>query len=167
MFYSFRNLLIAASLSLGLPGLVQAQEMELPDGQGKELVQASCVACHETNMITGSTGYTHEQWTHLISKMIDLPDPLKSGVTSYLAANFPPKADRLPTLVPGDTKVTFLEWTVPTLGQRARDPIMTPDGMIWWAGMWGSIVGRLDPKTREMTEWQLDPAAQPQPPPPA
>ena len=161
MFYSFRNLLIAASLGLGLPGLVQAQEMELPDGQGKELVQASCVACHETNMITGSTGYTHEQWTHLISKMIDLPDPLKSGVTSYLAANFPPKADRLPTLVPGDTKVTFLEWTVPTLGQRARDPIMTPDGMIWWAGMWGSIVGRLDPKNSEMTEWQLDPAAQP------
>ena len=37
MFYSFRNLLIAVSLSLGLPGLAQAQEMELPDGQGKEL----------------------------------------------------------------------------------------------------------------------------------
>jgi hypothetical protein len=76
MFYSFRNLLIAASLSLGLPGLVQAQEMELPDGQGKELVQASCVACHETNMITGSTGYTHDQGLPVIWQRTSRQKPI-------------------------------------------------------------------------------------------
>ena len=156
MLHSFRIVLIAALTTLGLPALAQAQGMELPDGEGKELVQASCVACHQTNLITASAGFTHEQWDHLISKMIDLPDPLRSGVTQYLAANFPLTYDRAPTLVPGDSKITFLEWDVPTLGQRPRDPLMTPDGMIWWAGMYGNIIGRLDPATGEMTEWQLD-----------
>ena len=125
------------------------------------MLEAACVACHETDIIFSSTGYTHDQWQHLIGRMIDLPEPLASSITQYLAANFPERYDRRPILVPGDNKVTFLEWSVPTLGQRPRDPLMTPDGMIWWAGMYGSLIGRLDPRTGEMTEWKLDPQAIP------
>ena len=143
-----------------LPVLAQAQS-ELPEGDGMELIQGACVACHEVNLITNSTGYTHERWEYVVSTMMELPEPLSSDITQYLASNFPETYDRRPTLVDGDLEVTFQEWAVPTLGQRPRDPLQTPDGMIWWAGMYGSLVGRLDPRTGEMTEFVLDPMARP------
>ena len=162
MFESSGRLVIATLIAVGLPALAQAQPShELPDGAGKELVQAACVACHETDLIVASNGYTNERWRHLMSKMIDLPEPLASSIAHYLATSFPENDALRPTLIAGDTEITFQEWTVPTLGQRPRDPLMTPDGMIWWAGMFGSLVGRLDPKTGEMTEFLLDPTARP------
>ena len=149
-------------LAFGLPTLSQAQGMtELPDGQGKELVEAACVACHELELIASSAGYTNEQWRHLMSKMIDLPEPLAAQIAHYLTNSFPQNDSRRPTLVAGDVDITFEEWTAPTLGQRPRDPLMTPDGMVWWAGMYGSLIGRLNPETGEMTEWKLDPMARP------
>ena len=102
MYHVLKRLLIATLLTVSIPALAKAQGMELPDGEGKELVQASCVRCHETTLIAGSTGYTHEQWGNLISKMIDLPDPLASGITQYLGTNFPQKNNRHPTLIAGD-----------------------------------------------------------------
>ena len=151
---------LACLLAVLLPAMVQGQA-NLPAGDNRELVQASCVACHGTHVITGSTGYTHERWRYLIGTMIDLPDTMAADITQYLAASFPETHDRRPTLVGGDVEVTFQEWRVPTLGQRPRDPLQTPDGMIWWAGMYGSLIGRLDPRTGEMTEFKLDPGARP------
>jgi len=161
MFRLSPRILIAILFSASLPAQAQAQLAALPDGPGKELVEAACVACHETDIIFSSNGYTHAQWDHLIAGMIDLPQPLRSNITNYLATSFPERYDRRPKLVDGDAKITFLEWRVPTLGQRPRDPVMTPDGMIFWAGMYGDLVGRLDPKTGEMTEWKLEPGAYP------
>jgi virginiamycin B lyase len=162
MFQSLCTVLaFTALLSFGPGALAQRQAPQLPDRPGKELVEAACLTCHEANLITGSAGYTNEQWEHLFSKMIDLPGPDASRIAQYLATNFPQSYDRRPTLIPGDTKITFQEWTVPTLGQRPRDPLQTPDGMIWWSGMYGSLIGRLDPKTGEMKEYKLDPAARP------
>ena len=44
------------------------------------------------------------------------------------------------------------------LSANAQEPLTAlPDGMIWWAGMYGSLIGRLDPATGRMTEWKLDP----------
>ena len=82
--------LITSLMALGLPALAQAQAgHELPDGAGKELVQAACVACHETDLIVASNGYTNERWRHLMSKMIDLPESLVSDIAQYLATSFP------------------------------------------------------------------------------
>ena len=155
------RLVVTAAMSAGLSAYAQEPLTALPDGAGKELVEAACVACHETDIIYSSTGYTHERWRFVVDTMIDLPEPLVSDLTQYLASTFPERYDRRPLLVPGDHNVTFQEWSVPTLGQRPRDPLMTPDGIIWWAGMFGSLIGRLDPATGEMTEWKLDPQATP------
>jgi virginiamycin B lyase len=135
--------------------------VQLPEGAGKELVMATCSGCHQPGNITGSAGYTQQGWNDLISTMVALPAEQKATVTQYLATNFPPKPGREPKLMPGDVTVTFKEWTAPTLGQRSRDPIMTPDGNIWWNGQFASLVGRLDPRTGEMKEWKLDPTARP------
>ena len=162
MFQLSSRVVIVFALSLLLPLLAQGQAgLELPDGDGKESVEAACVSCHLTDLISNSTGYTHERWRYVIAKMMDLPEPLAADVTQYLAVNFPETYERRPTLVPGDVEVTFQEWDVPTLGQRPRDPLQTPDGTIWWAGMYGSLIGRLDPATGEIREYQLDPAARP------
>ena len=155
------RLLVAAAMAGSLSANAQEPLTALPDGAGKELVEAACVACHQTDIIYSSTGYTHERWRFVVDTMIDLPEPLVSDLTQYLAATFPERYDRRPIVVPGDFNITFKEWSVPTLGQRPRDPLMTPDGMIWWAGMYGSLIGRLDPATGRMTEWKLDPQATP------
>lgn len=135
--------------------------VELPAGAGKEHVEAACVACHQSNLIVGSTGYTADRWRYLVGQMIALPAPTADAIVQYLATHFPPKDDRRPNLVAGDVTVTFKEWTPPTLGQRPRDPLMLDDGTIWWAGMYASLIGRLDPATGEMKEWQLEQNARP------
>jgi virginiamycin B lyase len=145
----------------GRQGGAGQQAVALPDGAGRDTVQVACSSCHGLNQITNSTGYTREKWQELFATMIKLPDAQAASVSQYLATHFPPKAGREPVLVPGPVTVTFKEWMVPTLGQRSRDPVQSPDGMIWWAGQYGNIVGRLNPRTGEMKEYILPAGARP------
>jgi virginiamycin B lyase len=140
------------------PGVPPA---ELPAGAGKEQVEAVCVACHQTNLIVGSAGYSENEWRRLFGQMITLAEPMADTIARYLASHFPPKNDRRPNLVAGDVAIAFEEWTPPTLGQRPRDPLQLADGTIWWAGMYASLIGRLNPATGEMREYRLEPNARP------
>jgi len=135
----------------------------LPDGEGKELVQAICTGCHGPRQILSSSGYTKEQWPQLFGTMTDLSEAPKerAAVLAYLARHFPPNEKNAPKLIDGPVKVSFREWVVPTLGQRARDPVEAPDGSIWWAGQWADLVGRIDPKTGAMKEYPLPVGSKP------
>jgi virginiamycin B lyase len=141
----------------------QGQRPPLPDGNGKALVENLCTLCHQTNMITASLGYTKADWKELIGTMIDLsPSPdMHEMLTDYLAQHFPPNTRRAPTLVSGPVQITWKEWVNPQLGQRSRDPVQGPDGMIWWVGQFGNVMGRLNPATGEMREFPLPPNAYP------
>jgi virginiamycin B lyase len=143
--------------------LAQSQAAGLPDGAGKQLVERACTACHRSDQITRSSGYTQEGWKALISAMIDLSgSPAdEDTVTRYLATHYPPDTKRAPKLTPGDVRISFKEWKVPTLGQRARDPVEARDGSIWWAGQWGNLVGRIDPASGEMKEYPLPAGSMP------
>src|SRR6266481_1556448 len=127
--------LIATAFAL-IPLAAQAQAPgpgpALPQGAGKEMVEAVCTQCHQTNMITGSSGYTRDGWKELVGTMIDLsPNPeWRDTITEYLATNFPPNTRRAPKLIPGSAEISFTEWQMPTLGQRSRDPIQADDGSI-------------------------------------
>jgi virginiamycin B lyase len=149
--------LIAAAAFALVPLAAEAQDSGLPQAPGKEMVEGVCTACHQTNMIAASSGYTREHWSELIGTMIDLSRSPQERATlvDYLATHFPPNTKRAAKLVPGSVEVTFKEWQTPTLGQRTRDPIQGPDGSIWWAGQFGNMIGRLDPKTGEMKEYPL------------
>ncbi len=143
------------------PGTAAAQFV-LPEGEGKDLVQALCTTCHQLNMIQNSSGYTREQWEELFGTMVDLEGrPEKETISNYLAANFPPDNPRPSTPVPGDMEITFTSWQTPTLGQRSRDPVEAADGTIWWVGQFGNILGQLDPRTGEMKEYVLPAGALP------
>jgi virginiamycin B lyase len=145
----------------GGQGRGRGQAVTLPEGEGKELVQNACASCHPLNMVTGASGFTGQGWRDVVATMVLLPEPQLATVADYLATNFPEKPGRRPTLVAGDVTVTFKEWLVPTLGQRPRDPLQLADGTIWWAGMYASLVGRLNPATGEMREFKLAPEARP------
>jgi virginiamycin B lyase len=140
----------------------QFQVPQLPEGEGKQLVELVCYSCHSAFNIVTSAGYdTAEEWKHVFSAMVNLSDAQAETIGRYLAESFPADQSRRPTLVPGNTEIRFREWIVPTLGQRARDPVEAPDGSIWWTGMWASLVGRLDPQTGDMQEYRLPLAARP------
>ena len=142
MLASLRVPLAVAVISFIAPNASEAQRgggaIQLPDGAGKDLVQKRCVTCHPLGQIAGSAGYDQAGWKHVIESMIVLPADQMTTATEYLATHFPEKPGRRPTLVPGPVKVTFKEWMVPTLGQRSRDPLQMADGLIWWAGQYGS-----------------------------
>ncbi|HSS65616.1 MAG TPA: cytochrome C [Gammaproteobacteria bacterium] len=153
--------LSGALVSLAAPA--ESQAAGLPEGQGRELVEAVCTGCHQVNPITRSSGYTHEGWKALMGTMIDLsarPDD-QNRIARYLATHYPPSTSRAPRLVPGEAKIAFKTWTVPTLGQRSRDPVEAADGSIWWAGQWANLIGRIDPASGEMTEYPLPQGSMP------
>ncbi|MBL84100.1 MAG: cytochrome C [Marinobacter sp.] len=137
-------------------------QSSLPEGAGKALVEKACTACHGVSTIKRSAGYSSpEEWRRVFSTMIDLQDEQATRIANYLAQHFPEDPSRRPTLVPGNVDIEITEWTTPTLGQRTRDPIEAPDGSIWWTGMWASLVGKLNPNTGEMKEYNLPPSARP------
>jgi virginiamycin B lyase len=141
----------------------QSAASELPDGAGKEVVEAVCTGCHQTDQITRSSGYSRAGWQELIGTMIDLsgsPEE-RDRITRYLATHFPPHDRQAPKLIPGEAEIAFKEWQVPTLGQRARDPVEAADGSIWWSGQWGNLIGQIKPATGEMTEYPLPAGAMP------
>jgi virginiamycin B lyase len=155
--------LIVTAVCVFLPLAAQAQDSGLPAGAGKEMVEGVCTGCHQTNMISASLGYSREGWAELTGTMIDLgkAPQERAQMLDYLATHFPPNTKRAAKLVPGSLEISFKEWQTPTLGQRTRDPIQAADGSIWWAGQFGNMIGRLDPKTGEMREYPLPPNAFP------
>lgn len=42
---------------------------------------------------------------------------------------------------------------MPTLGQRSRDPVAAPDGIIRWVNSGLGRLGRHDPVTGDLQEW--------------
>src|SRR5215510_16467838 len=103
---SFVALTMAFVSSLVLsPPTVQTQgrgqPTTLPDGQGKEAVQAQCTKCHALGLIANSGGYTRQGWEELIGTMVVLPADQKAQVSSYLATNFPERPRPQAVVIPG------------------------------------------------------------------
>ena len=129
--------------------------VDLPEGPGKQQVQGYCQSCHTLANIVNSGGYTREGWAEAIATMIKLPADQQAIVVEYLAKNFPEQPRPTPVLIAGPAKVTFKEWNLPTLGSRPHDPLATPDGAVWYTGMFSNVLGRIDPKTGAIKEYPL------------
>ena len=106
----------------------------MPDGPGREMVQATCSKCHGLNLISGSWGNTDEGWHELFGSMVTLPKDQADTIAAYLATNFPPKPAPEAVVIAGPATVSFKEWLVPTLGSRPHDPLAAADGSLWWTG---------------------------------
>jgi virginiamycin B lyase len=131
-------------------------EAQLPDGEGKDIVQTNCGVCHSLNNVTNS-GHSPEEWRNTVAMMLNVGAPVPADkvevVTNYLIKNYPEKPLPPAVVVPGSVGVSFQEWTVPTPGSRPHDPLAAPDGTIWYSGHMGNLLGHLDPKTGQFKEY--------------
>ena len=155
------SLIAAAFMFVPVAAIGQGQPKgppPLPEGKGKQLVEGMCAGCHALQLIPASSGYTREHWKELVGYMVDLSGSKaqQDEVLDYLAANFPPNHNKRPAkIVPGKFQVTFKDYVMPQLGQRTRDPIQAADGSIWYAGQYGNLIGRFDPRTGQAKEYPL------------
>ncbi len=137
------------------------ERVQLPDGDGKVIVQTACNACHSLTNITNSGGHTPEDWGTTLSMMLNVganvpPDKVDT-VRNYLIKNFPEQPKAPPAvLIPGDVEVSFHEWKLPTPGTRPHDPLAAPDGTIWYSGHMANLLGHIDPKTGTIKEYRTD-----------
>ena len=158
-------LMVAAILWVAFSAPAQAQRrgqpVQLPEGAGQELVQASCTQCHRLNLIANSLGYTREGWEDRFSSMVDLPRDQVSRVAEYLATHFQVRPAPEAVVIPGNTSVSIREWLLPSLGSRPHDPLAAAGGSVWWTGQWSNVLGRLDPVTGVMKEHPLPPDSGP------
>src|SRR5437870_9496933 len=58
----------------------RGQPLALPDGTGKDIVQAQCTKCHALGLIANSGGFTRQGWEELIGTMVALPTDQKVQV---------------------------------------------------------------------------------------
>jgi virginiamycin B lyase len=155
------RLFFAAALIWSLSAFAQSggkqSARQLPAGDVKSLVENACTTCHGINMITDN-GHTREDWKLVVERMVsagaEIPQNQMAAVTDYLAKGFPegnvPKA----VIVPGTVKVSFKEWTVPTVGSRPHDPLATHDGYLWYTGQYANVLGRVDTRTGKIQEFR-------------
>ena len=135
--------------------------VQLPEGAGREHVQATCTRCHGLNMIANSWGYTKDGWQDRIATMVKLPAAELESISSYLAAHYPIKDVPGAVLISGPATVSIKEWLAPTLGSRPHDSHAAADGSIWWTGHFASKLGRLDPRSGQIREFELPANTQP------
>ena len=147
-----------ALVVVGAQGRGQPQ-VALPDGPGRDMVQATCSKCHALNLIADSWGNTDKGWHDLFSSMVTLPKDQADTIAAYLAKNFPSKPAPEAVVIAGPATVSFKEWLVPTLGSRPHDPLAAADGSLWWSGQFADRLGRLDPASGQMKEFPLPEAA--------
>src|SRR5919206_3462891 len=151
---SRQGFVTATVIALTGPALGQT----LPDGQGKEVVEAKCNGCHQFLQRVGN-GYTPEGWHTVMRMMVNqgtaLSDEELAIATDYLIKNFPEKNKAQAALIPGPAEVTMKVWQVPTPGSRPHDPLAAHDGSLWYTGQMANVLGRIDPKTGQIREYPL------------
>jgi cytochrome c5 len=85
--------MVAAALVLCGPAVATPQSDDLPDGEGKRILQTSCTACHELTEVTKFKGYyTRDEWRDVVKTMVEYGAVVKPDdvdvLVDYLAKNF-------------------------------------------------------------------------------
>jgi len=148
------SMVTSALLASALPALSQ----ELPEGKGKEVVAATCNACHPLMARVGS-GYTVKGWQTVMRMMTNqgaaVPADQATLIKQYLIKTFPEKGKPAGVVVAGPVKVAIKSWQAPTPGSRPHDPLAASDGSLWYTGQMANVLGRVDSRTGKVKEYRL------------
>ncbi len=86
-------------LTLAFPALSMASQPDLPDGNGKKLIEEQCTGCHSLKPVV-SLKQGQDAWKKLVVKMVEygaqLDDKEVDVATEYLTKHFGPAADAKP-----------------------------------------------------------------------
>lgn len=84
-------LITAGAVRAGSPPSAQSGD-DLPDGDGKKILQASCTACHDLTEVTKFKGfYTRDDWRDIVKTMVEYGAKVKESdvdvLVDYLTKN--------------------------------------------------------------------------------
>src|SRR5260370_247840 len=143
------SLLVGALLGAALP----ASGQELPEGPGKELVAAQCNSCHTLTSRVGA-GYTAAGWRTVMRMMINngvpIPPDQLATMTAALVKNLPQKPHPVAVRTPAPATVSAYKMPDPAV-QDPHTLIVDRRGILWCTAQNANRIGRLDPKTGEIT----------------
>jgi virginiamycin B lyase len=145
---------------------IKGVSLDLPAGNGKELVEARCTTCHDVQrIVVKRTG--HEEWDHIIARMRgtmaitqipDISNEDAATIADYLTASFKPETpvgpnDRLPRELLTGKALKYRAVTYDLVNHFAEphDTAADPTGNAWVAERAGKL-GRFNPKTYEFVE---------------
>jgi virginiamycin B lyase len=156
---SVSTMILAVVFGFALTARSQ-DRVQLPEGDGKAIIQTACNACHSLTNITNSGGHTPEDWGTTLAMMLNVganvpPDKVDT-VRNYLIKNFPEQPKPPAVIIPGNVDVSFQEWKLPTPGTRPHDPLAAQDGTIWYSGHMANLLGHIDPKTGAIKEYRTN-----------
>ena len=145
----------------------------LPDGDGKQVVEAKCLVCHDATRVMRIRA-DRARWEEVVHNMRlyaegsnfakDLTNQEAKIVTDYMATNFgtregrarakPDPNSRLPrTLLQGEaTKYMVVEYELPDVTAEPHEVTADAEGNGWVSQRRGGKLGRLDGKTLVYTE---------------
>jgi streptogramin lyase len=153
----------------------------------KEWLSQSCVFCHSLTHVLTSR-YDAEGWLTTFNRMANysgsstffkpVPSPTANHemisftkgdeeLAKYLASinlssgpEFKFDIKTMPRPQGDDTEVLITEYDLPRRDAEPHDAVSDAEGMIWYCDFAEGIVGRLNPKTGEVKEWE-DPSTKP------
>jgi virginiamycin B lyase len=74
-----------------IPGLLLSAQSQLPEGEGKDLVETVCTQCHGLESTTDAR-YTLDEWRNVVYDMVSEGAPLLDDeveiIAQYLAKNY-------------------------------------------------------------------------------
>jgi len=83
-----------AVITFAATAAAQSPPPVLPEGQGKELVEAVCTACHTLERVVAKRA-TKAEWQDKVLEMLqedpDITQQERDQIVEYLAKAFPPK----------------------------------------------------------------------------
>jgi len=145
----------------------QATMASLPEGRGKEIIQARCVSCHEGTRIAANR-VDRASWRTTVEEMRadmknanlpDLMDQDAAALIDYLATNLqalpaPDPNSRLPrTLMAGEARnYRVVQYELENEGAETHDVAVDPFGVGWANQRLGGKISRFDPVTLEYSE---------------
>ena len=89
---AFRRTVLIAATACVLAGALIAAADDLPDGEGKKILEKSCTSCHDLTEVTKLRGfYDRAQWRDVVGTMKEygaaIDDKQVDVLTDYLTVN--------------------------------------------------------------------------------
>jgi streptogramin lyase len=156
--------------------------MSIPGTQEqKEWLSRSCVFCHNLTHIMESR-YDQAGWLTTFNRMANysgsstFSKPVPSPTANHEMVSFTKGDEELATFLASinlstapkfkfelktlprprgeETKVIITEYDLPRADAEPHDAVSDGKGMVWYCDFAEGIVGRLDPRTGEVKEWE-------------